>query len=224
MTRRILLACLLAAFMLAGRGAAQSVENRANDALRIYLARHGQTDWNLEGRTQGSTDIPLNATGRQQASRLKEYLKDIRIDAIYSSTLSRSVETADIVRGQVPWTKLEDLGERKFGKFEGRLANDPETAPELRRRRLDPNDTLDGGESSNQLAERVRRAIETIRKDHRTGTVLVVGHSALNQMFIGVLLNLDAQAMQKITQNNDEVYVLDLGADTAPRMVAKVRY
>ena len=124
-------------------------QTRASAAatLRIYLARHGQTDWNVEGRMQGGTDTPLNATGRQQAAALKDHLKDVRFDAVYSSTLSRSRETAEIVRGQVPLTSLAGLGERRFGKFEGLLSDAPDTGPEFLRRRWDPQDALDGGES-----------------------------------------------------------------------------
>jgi hypothetical protein len=78
------------------------VLGQSTQTLRIYLARHGETDWNVEHRLQGCTDTALNATGRQQAARLAERLKGIHLDAIYSSTLTRSRDTAEIARGQVP--------------------------------------------------------------------------------------------------------------------------
>src|SRR6202030_4278528 len=84
--------------------------------LRIYLARHGQTDWNLEHRLQGSTETDLNGTGREQAVKLAERLRGIRLDAVYSSMLHRSRETAEIVRGSVPLTILAGLNERRLGK------------------------------------------------------------------------------------------------------------
>lgn len=87
--------------------------------LRIHLARHGQTDWNLEGRLQGGIDTSLNATGRQQAAELAERLKGMRLDAVYSSGRRRSRETAEIARGALPVTPLAGLTERRLGKFEG---------------------------------------------------------------------------------------------------------
>ena len=63
----------------------------------IYIVRHGQTDWNLEHRIQGHMDIPLNDNGRRDAKRAKEELKDIEFDVVFSSPLSRALETAQII-------------------------------------------------------------------------------------------------------------------------------
>lgn len=63
----------------------------------IYLVRHGQTDWNIEHRIQGQTDVPLNATGRAQAVELSEKLSNFNIQKIISSDLSRAKETAEII-------------------------------------------------------------------------------------------------------------------------------
>ena len=68
---------------------------QSTGTLRIYLARHGETDWNAERRLQGRTDTALNSKGRQQAAKLAERLKGIHLDAVYSSTLSRSRDTAE---------------------------------------------------------------------------------------------------------------------------------
>jgi len=197
----------------AGQGRAS-----ATGTLRLYLARHGQTDWNVEQRMQGGTDIPLNATGRKQAAALKDHLKGVRFDAVYSSTLSRSRETAEIVRGQVPLTSLPALGERRFGKFEGLLSNAPDTGPEFERRRWDPQDALDGGESWVAFGDRVRSAIQTIRSKHPSGSILVVGHGGTNQAILQILFNLSLDDTRAITQANDELYLIELDATGAPRL------
>jgi probable phosphoglycerate mutase len=195
---------------------AQREPDRATSTLRIYLARHGQTDWNVEGRTQGGTDIPLNATGRQQAEQLKARITGVQFDAVYASTLGRSRETAEIAHGQATVTTLPGLGERRFGKFEGRLTSDPETGPELQRRMWIPDDALEGGESLNTLRERVRAAIDTIRKQHASGSILIVGHSYTNRMILSVILGLTAEQMRSFDQSNDELYLIELRLGNSP--------
>jgi probable phosphoglycerate mutase len=199
-------------------GAAGQTRATAPATLRIYLARHGQTDWNVEGRMQGGTDIPLNATGRQQAAALKDHLKDVRFDAVYASTLSRSRETAEIVRGQVPLTSLAGLGERRFGKFEGLLSNAPDTGPEFERRRWDPRDALGGGESWVAFTDRVRSALQPIRTKHPSGTILIVGHGGTNQAVLQILFGFSLDDTRSITQANDELYLIELDGTGAPRL------
>jgi len=209
----LLLALLVTAPVLPQRPVQQT-----RSTLRIYLARHGQTQWNVEGRTQGGRDIPLNDTGRQQAQRLKERLANVAFDAVYSSSLSRSRETADIIHGNVPVTAVPELGERRFGKFEGQLTSDPVLGPEFQKRMWVPDDELEGGESLNMLRGRVRTAIDRIRKDHPAGSILIVGHSYTNRMVLSVLLGLTIEQMQSFDQSNDELYSIELDAGSPPRL------
>jgi len=190
----------------------------AQSTLRIYLARHGQTNWNLEGRTQGGTDTELNATGRRQAQDLKTHLKGIEFDHVYSSTLRRSRETAEILHGQARVTSLADLGERRFGKFEGLLTSDAVTGPEFQRRIWIPDDSLDGGESLNSFRERVRRAIDMIRKQQSKGSILIVGHSYTNRMILSVLFGFTVEQMRSFEQSNDELYLIELETGNSPRL------
>jgi 2,3-bisphosphoglycerate-dependent phosphoglycerate mutase len=87
----------------------------------FYFVRHGETDWNREGRIQGHTDIPLNPAGRMQAERAVAVLSRLPIDRIVSSTLTRAQETAAIINCglQKPLHLDAGLMERHFGDFEG---------------------------------------------------------------------------------------------------------
>ena len=89
--------------------------------MLFYLVRHGQTDWNRAGKIQGTTDIPLNETGRQQAEQLATVLKErsgypakTRIDAVYASPLARAFQTAEILAKEekLPLRRLAGLRER----------------------------------------------------------------------------------------------------------------
>ncbi len=188
--------------------------------LRIYLARHGQTDWNAARRLQGQTDTELNATGRQQAEKLKERVQGIPLDRVYSSTLRRSRETAEIARGSAPLSSVPGLMEQHVGKFEGQVIDDkhPEAREEFERRSHDPDDSLDGGESENQFLARVRDAVVDLRSESPTGSILVVGHGGTNRAILRVVLELTAEQANSISQANDELYMLELANGVKPRV------
>ena len=139
--------------------------------LRVYLARHGQTDGNLKGIAQGWTDTPLNETGRQQAAMLAERLAGVQLDGIYSSTLSRSRETAQAVATTKGITikSLAGLREVGLGRFENVALNDPIMKTRPRGDQRGPED----GETGAQVAERVRASIAEIRSAHPSGLSLI---------------------------------------------------
>ena len=92
----------------------------------VYLVRHGETDWNVAGKWQGHTDIPLNERGREQALDLRKKLEGVDFAAAYSSDLSRAHETASLVMGDRPITLsvTEHLRELSMGSWEGCVYHD----------------------------------------------------------------------------------------------------
>ena len=89
--------------------------------MKLYLIRHGQTDWNVAGKIQGSTDIPLNDMGRRQAACLARGMEKRPVEKVFTSTLSRAYETGlAIGKSQnVPVEQLEGLEEVGYGVWEG---------------------------------------------------------------------------------------------------------
>ena len=211
---------LLLLFLLIVPRGAQVSDAQATAGLRLYIARHGETDWNLQHRLQGWTDIPLNATGRRQAAALAESLRGVHLDAIYSSTLSRSRETAEAVAGKTMAVKsLEGLRERNYGHFQG----GSDTAPEYIRRLNAWNDRLDDGESLDELLARTRDSLNQIRREHPSGNVLVVAHRITNQMILRALMDLTPDQTVRIVQDNDEVYLVELDPGAKPRLWKLIR-
>jgi broad specificity phosphatase PhoE len=139
----------------------------------ILLARHGETDWNLERRVQGHSDTPLNETGRAQARALAETVADVTFDAIYSSDLARAQETARIVAESkgLEVTAVPDLRERNFGTWEG-LTDQKilERFPDAR------SGSWGDGETKEEMTARVLAALQQIATAHPDGRVLVVTH------------------------------------------------
>ena len=153
---------------------------------RFCLVRHGETAWNAERRLQGQTDIPLNTQGEEQASHLAHALqrRGQRFDALYSSDLARARCTAQPVAAALALhiTLLPDLRERHFGALQGVTlhtgASEQPAAWQAYASR-DVEHDLDGGESLNQFAQRVRTALERLAADHHGETVLLVSHGGV---------------------------------------------
>ena len=91
----------------------------------IYVIRHGQTDWNVNGKTQGSIETSLNQTGKEQALNIKNQLINTKIDVVLCSPRNRCKETAKIIceNRNIPIIEINDLRERDFGEFEGKQKN-----------------------------------------------------------------------------------------------------
>ena len=131
----------------------------------LLLVRHGETDWNAEGRLQGHTDRPLNDYGRRQAKELAERLAGEGADAIYASDLARAKETAEILGERLGLPVVIDpaLREKNWGNWEG-LTGDERVHVDY------------VGESTEEHRDRVMAAVERIVERHRGQRVVVVTH------------------------------------------------
>ena len=158
--------------------------------MLFYLVRHGQTDWNRAGKIQGTTDIPLNETGRQQAEQLAAVLKErsgypagTRIDAVYTSPLARAFQTAEILakEGKLPLRRLTGLRERDFGCWEGKSWQqvEAEYPDEFHLWREQPMVGIpSGGESRKSCEARSERAIRQILEE-TAGDAVIVAHGGI---------------------------------------------
>jgi probable phosphoglycerate mutase len=131
----------------------------------LLLVRHGETDWNAEGKLQGHTDRPLNDYGRRQAQALADKLAGESIDAVYASDLSRARETAEILGAKLglPVVVDPDLREKNWGNWEG-LTSDERLHIEFE------------GETSEAHRDRTLSAVQRIVERHPGERVVVVTH------------------------------------------------
>jgi len=145
----------------------------------ILLARHGETDWNREGRFQGWADPPLNATGRAQAVDLSVQLMAEELAAVYSSPLRRAYETAEVVaasRGLEPVT-VDALREVDVGSWSGlSRAEIEQRFPEQYARWLDYGRGWEDGETYEQMVDRVVEALQELADGRDGERILAVTH------------------------------------------------
>ena len=147
--------------------------------MGLYFVRHGQTDWNVRGKLQGKSDIALNETGRLQAVKTREQLKQVAMDAIYCSPLQRARETAEIINAL--WGLSiqcdERLMERSFGDMEGALRKD---VPFDDLWAFSSASMFAGGEDTAHFYERVESFLREILPDAQDKEILIVAHGGVS--------------------------------------------
>ena len=148
---------------------------------RLILIRHGETDWNVEGRYQGQADPPLNARGEAQARRLAEELQGVDMDVLYASPLRRALQTARVIaeRLKLPLHTEPRLMEIHLGEWQGLLWYEiADRYPDLFRRwQTEPWEVAPpGGESLAQVQSRVYAAVDDILARHQGQCVGLVTH------------------------------------------------
>lgn len=140
--------------------------------MEIWLIRHGETDWNVEGRVQGWTDVPLNENGKEQAALLASSLHDVPVSHIYSSDLARALDTAKCIAAKThaPITTTPQLREQNFGQAEGLLRDDSN--------KRFPNGAPDR-EQDTEVEARAASVLEQIREHHTDGLVVCATHGGV---------------------------------------------
>ena len=192
---------------------------------RIYLLRHGETDWNAQGRIQGGGfDIPLNENGRNQACAVSSALDDIPLSVIASSDLSRASETADIVwKAHDSCQRVVNPGfrEMSFGEFEGLAAHALDLDPEIKarfktiRKEIKENSDMvypGGGESEAQVEARAVNALRDVLEQYKDQRhIAIVSHGRTNKILLAALIATKGLGKSsKILQSNTCINVIDI--------------
>tara|TARA_B100000401_G_C52810112_1_gene723286 strand:- start:178 stop:1506 length:1329 start_codon:yes stop_codon:yes gene_type:complete len=187
---------------------------------RIFLVRHGETNWNKEGRFQGQIDIPLNDNGKDQAKKTFEYLKEINFNKAFSSSMERPYETAQIIiqdNNDLEIQKVESLKEISHGLWEGKLEEEIKKEwPDLLKSWHDkPEEVImPEGECIKDVSERSVKAFEKICLSQKSNDLtLLVAHDAVNKTLICNILSIDCSNIWMIKQGNGGITVIDLFDD-----------
>lgn len=186
--------------------------------MTLLLIRHGQTEWNLQGRYTGQSDIPLNETGRAQARRLAESLSGNPPEVVIASDLQRARETAEIIAAPfgLPVQTDPRLREIHQGVWEGMHFSQikEKFAQAFAARKADPLTVAPpGGETVRQVRDRVVAAVSDIVREHNGRRVAVVAHGLALALIKAHLHNHPIQQVWELIPPNAEADELTISAD-----------
>lgn len=180
---------------------------------RILLIRHGQTDWNLNGRWQGQLDVPLNQEGKAQAAALAAYLRSAMLTAVHTSDLSRARETAEAVARQTGLSLQLDVRwrEMNLGIFQGlTLPEIQEKYPEVAAAMHDDylGFVFPDGESRGLMQQRAHQAFMELASAYPAGsTIAVVSHGGPIKVLLMKLFP-DDPTMRSVHIHNTSITTL----------------
>lgn len=190
---------------------------------RVYLWRHPEVRGVADGRVYGNMDVGLTPRGQRQVALVAERMAETRLDAIYSSDLSRSLTTAEAVgraqKARLRPVAVRELRELNLGVWEGLTFKEiMEKYPDALKARYEDlaNFKIDGGESLDEMSRRVMPAFEQIVADHRGGEVCVVSHSGVNRILLTRMLGAPLERIFRIDQDFACLNVVDIFNDGTP--------
>jgi broad specificity phosphatase PhoE len=198
-----------------GLGCKRGQNSSKLNTKKIYIIRHGQTNFNLKGIVQGSgVDSSLNEYGCTQAQLFFEAYKDVPFDKIYTSTLKRTQETvAPFIQLGIPFEALSGLNEISWGKKEGQPITP--TEDEYYNHMLSQwqkGDTamrIEGGESPNEVAARMNLAIDHMMSQADEQTILICMHGRAMRILLCLLLHYPLKSMDMFEHENLCLYILN---------------
>ncbi|MFN6088457.1 MAG: histidine phosphatase family protein [Cyclobacteriaceae bacterium] len=182
---------------------------------KIYIIRHGQTDFNLQGIVQGSgVDSSLNSTGQAQARAFFKMYRDVPYDKIYTSALKRTKESVqDFISMGIPHESLTGLNEISWGSKEGqRITPEEDAYYHWMLKEWQSGNTaerIEGGESPNDVVLRQRPAIDYILSKEDEKTILICMHGRAMRILLCELLNYPLKCMDMFEHQNLCLYQLD---------------
>lgn len=180
---------------------------------KIFLIRHGETEWNKLGRLQGNSDVSLSPEGIRQAQLLAAHVPFNHIDAVYASDLQRAVDTAKILAAKfnLHVTTKSGLRETNFGDWEGRVISGllEESPDDFGNFFINPDKVKPpNGETFLECQARVMNALDEIIADHDDQRIIVVCHGAVIRLILCAALEIRIRKMWAIHQFNTALNVL----------------
>lgn len=185
---------------------------------RFYLIRHGETQWNREGRYQGATDIALSPEGRAQAKLVAKRFRYLPLDAIYVSPLQRARQTADAIAEETGLTPIVDehFKEINFGEWEGHSI--PQLTEKYGQAYLDfyenPFEHPFPGEGSfAKVTERSVAGFEELLRRHPGERIAIVSHGGLLRVLLVAVMGMDLNFYRKTWMTNTSITTVDVMED-----------
>ena len=181
---------------------------------RVYLIRHGTTEWNREEIFRGRVDCGLDETGRAEARAVAAYFDGVNLEGIYTSPLARAAETAAAIAAGRGMEVVSDPAfiDLDFGEWQGHpLKEVREKYPELYRAwRERPREvTFPGGENLDQVRERAWEGLLKVVRENPERTVVIVSHRVITKVLICAALGLDNSHFWQIKQDTTAINCLE---------------